>query len=298
MQVVVYSVICLGAVAALAAVILYFVAKKFKVEEDPRIDLVAECLPGANCGGCGYPGCRGLAEAMVKASATGSIDGMACPAGGAEALKKIGAVLGLEVAAASPMIAVVRCGGTREMALQKATFDGPSKCAVEASLFSGEKGCPYGCLGLGDCVDACQFGALSIDKETGLPVVDEQKCTGCGACAKSCPRRVIEVRPVGRNNRRVFVGCRSMDKGAIVMKICKAACIGCGKCAKECPEKVQAITVENFLAYINPKKCIACGKCAAACPTHAIKTTFELPKPKPEEPKTEEPKTEEPKAES
>ena len=125
-----------------------------------------------------------------------------------------------------------------------------------------------------------------MDKTTGLPVVDEEKCTSCGVCARKCPRKIIEIRPKGRNNRRVYVGCRNTDKAPAAMSVCKAACIGCGKCAKECPEKVQAITVENFLAYIDPAKCIACGKCAAACPTHAIKATFEIKVATPETEKT------------
>lgn len=279
--IILYSVISLGAVAAISAMVLFFIAKKFNVVEDPRIDVVAELLPGANCGGCGYPGCRGLAEAIVKGADAGSIAGMICPAAPSEQMAKIGKALGMEVSVAEPMIAVLRCGGTHEKAPKKTDFDGPSKCSIAHTVYTGEKGCPNGCMGLGDCVAACAFGAMYVDEKTGLPVIIEAKCVACGACVKACPRKIIELRPLGKKNRRVWVNCRNTEKGAVAMKVCKAACIACGKCAKECPEKVQAITIDNFLAYIDPKKCIACGKCISVCPTKAISATFEMPAPKP-----------------
>ena len=278
--VILYSVISLGVIAACASMILFFIAKKFKVVEDHRIDKIADMLPGANCGGCGYPGCRGLAEALVKAADNGSIEGLSCPPAGS--MVEIGKALGLEVAVSDPTVAVVKCGGTNALAPRKTDYDGPSKCSISHALFSGEKGCAYGCLGLGDCVVSCAFDAIYIDKETLLPVVIDEKCVSCGACVKACPRNIIEIRPVGRKNRRVWINCNSNDKGAVAMKVCKAACIGCGKCVKECPEKIQAITLDNFLAYIDPEKCIACGKCIPVCPTKAIKATFDPPAPKPE----------------
>ncbi len=286
--IILYSVISLGLVAAFASMILFFIAKKFRVEEDPRIDKVADILPGANCGGCGYPGCRGFAETLVKAADAGSIEGFNCPPAGSEAMAQIGKVLGLEVAKSEPTTAVVKCGGTNELTPRKTEYDGPSKCSISHALFVGEKGCSYGCLGLGDCVLSCSFDAIYIDNETMLPVVIDEKCVSCGVCVKVCPRKIIELRPVGRKNRRVWINCNSNDKGAAAMKVCKAACIGCGKCVKECPEKIQAIVLDNFLAYIDPKKCIACGKCIPVCPTKAIKATFDppVPKPKPAEDKT------------
>jgi Na+-translocating ferredoxin:NAD+ oxidoreductase RNF subunit RnfB len=271
----------LAVIAAAAAAILFLVAKKFKVKEDPRIDEVLELLPGANCGGCGYPGCRGLSEALVKAADEGDISALKCPPGGGDTMAAVGKYLGLEAGEAVPTIAVVRCGGTREKAPAKLHYDGPSKCAVSHSLFSGENGCPFGCMGLGDCVTSCGFDAIHIDPETGLPIVDEEKCVACGACVTACPRNIIQLRPKGRKNRRVWINCMNKEKGAIAMKNCKAACIGCGKCVKECPEKVQAITMKDNLAYIDPDKCIACGKCIAVCPTGAIAATFTPPKPKP-----------------
>ena len=120
-----------------------------------------------------------------------------------------------------------------------------------------------------------------MDEKTGLPVIIDEKCVSCGKCVEACPRNIIEIRPRGRRDRRVHINCVSHDKGAQAMKVCKAACIGCGKCVKACPEKIHAITMDNFLAYIDPKKCIACGKCINVCPTKAISATFEMPKPKP-----------------
>jgi electron transport complex protein RnfB len=279
--VILYSVITLGSVAAGAAVILFIIAKKFKVEEDPRIDEVAEILPGANCGGCGYPGCRGFAEALVKAADEGDISALMCPPGGNEVMAEVGKFLGLEVAESEPSTAVVRCNGSRENAPAKLSYDGPAKCALAHGLFSGENNCPFWCMGLGDCVEVCDFDAIYIDEKTGLPVVDVEKCVSCGACVKACPREIIEIRPRGRKDRRVWVSCMNQEKGGIAMKNCKSACIGCMKCAKACPEKIQAITIENNLAYIDVRKCIACGLCIPVCPTGAILATFNPPKPKP-----------------
>lgn len=279
-SVIIYSVVTMGIVAASAAMILYFVAKKFRVDEDPRIDKVAELLPGANCGGCGFPGCRGMAEALVSAADQGDISALLCPPGGSETMSRIAEFLGLAAGNSEPTVAVVRCQGSCEHAPARLRYDGPAKCAVAHALFAGENGCAYGCLGLGDCVAACKFGALSIDEKTGLPVVDADKCVSCGACVKACPRKIIEMRPRGRKDRRVWISCMNREKGAVARKNCAVACIGCGKCAKVCPEKVQAITVENNLAYIDAKKCIACGICVTVCPTGAILATFEPPKPK------------------
>lgn len=249
----------------LLAVVLYLVATKFKVEEDPRIDEVEKVMPGANCGGCGFAGCRAFAQSCVEA---GNLDNNFCPVGGNDVMKKVAAVLGLEVKEKAPMIAVVRCNGTCANRPRTNDYDGVRSCKVKAALYSGDTGCLHGCLGCGDCVAACQFGAISMDPATGLPVVDEEKCTACGACVRACPKRIIELRNKGPKNRRVFVSCVNMEKGAAARKACSAACIGCGKCAKACP--FDAITVEHNVAYIDFNKCRLCRKCVAECPTGAI----------------------------
>ncbi len=265
MEIIINTLITLSLLGAVLAVILYFVAQKFKVVEDPRIDTIQELLPGANCGGCGYPGCRGFAETVVK---NGSLDNMNCPAAGSEGMKKIAEAMGLSVEEKEPQIAVVRCNGSFENRKKTRIFDGPSSCAIEHSLFSGDTDCAYGCLGLGDCVVACPFDAIHIDEKRGLPVVDEEKCVACGLCVKACPKNIIELRNKGKNNRRIYVSCINKDKGADAKRACDVACIGCGKCAKEC--KFEAISIENSLAYIDFSKCKLCRKCASVCPTGAI----------------------------
>lgn len=265
MNILVASIVTLGVIGCVSAIVLYLVAKKFKVEEDPRIDQVAGVLPGANCGGCGYPGCRGFADACVKAD---SLDGKLCPVGGQPVMAKVADILGLTVGEATPKVAVVRCNGTCSARPRTSNFDGSKSCAVAVQLYGGETGCSFGCLGYGDCTDACPFDAIHINPATGLPEVDDDKCTACGACVKACPKHVIELRDKGPKNRRVFVSCINRDKGAVARKACSSACIGCGKCAKTCP--FDAITVENNLAYIDFEKCRLCRKCVAECPTGAI----------------------------
>lgn len=264
-QITIISVVSLGAIGSFAAIILYFVAQRFKVIEDPRIDQVEEKLPGANCGGCGLAGCRALAEAVVKSE---SLEGIQCPPGGDDVMKEIAALMGLEAGTQVPMIAVVRCNGSRENSPPKVSYDGLNTCAFSHSLFAGEGGCPFGCLGCGDCVQACQFDAMYMDSQTGLPVILDDKCVACGACVKACPRAIIEMRKKGKKDRRIFVSCINREKGGVARKNCSVACIGCGKCVKEC--KFDAITLENNLAYIDFDKCTMCRKCPPVCPTSAI----------------------------
>ena len=265
MNLIISSIIVLGIIGLASAVILYFVAQKFKVEEDARIDVVTDLLPGANCGGCGFPGCRGFAEACVKAD---SLDNLLCPVGGLPVMCKVSESLGMAVCQATPKIAVVRCNGSCANRPRTNKFDGARNCKVAAQLYAGETNCSYGCFGYGDCVEACKFDAIVINPETGLPVVNEDKCTACGACVKACPKKVIELRNKGPKGRRVFVSCINKDKGGVARKACSAACIGCGKCQKVCP--FGAIKVENNLAYIDFDLCRSCRKCVNECPTGAI----------------------------
>ena len=277
-DVILYAVISLSAIGVAAAVILYFVAQKFKVIEDPKIDEVEDALPSANCGGCGYAGCRAFAEGIVNA---GSLEGFNCPVGGNDVMGLVGKIMGLEVEEKDPMIAVLRCSGSVKNAPKKVEYDGPATCAFAHNLYSGESGCPYGCLGLGDCVVVCDFDALYIDEETGLPTVVEDKCVACGACVKACPRDIFELRKKGKKSRRIFVSCINEEKGAPAKKNCSVACIGCGKCVKACA--FDAITLKNNLAYIDYEKCKLCRKCVPVCPTNAIhELHFPPRKPRPE----------------
>lgn len=259
------TIIILVALGVLSAVVLYFVAQKFKVYEDPRIDESESMLPGANCGGCGFAGCRGLATALVEQD---DISALYCPVGGAPIMKAVADHLGKAAPEKEPAVAVVRCNGAFCNRAHTNVYNGAHSCAVEASLYAGESACSWGCLGKGDCTVVCNFDAIHINHDTGLPVVDQDKCTACGACVKACPKFIIELRKKGPKNRRVFVSCVNKDKGAVARKACDVACIGCGKCVKTCP--FEAITLENSLAYIDPEKCRLCRKCVAECPTGAI----------------------------
>lgn len=285
MNVILIAVIVLGAIGLIAALVLYFTSKKFAVKEDPRIGQVNEVLPGANCGGCGFPGCGGMASACVKAADAGSLEGLNCPVGGQPVMEKVAAILGMKVEASAPKLAVVRCNGTCENRPRTVIYDGVKSCRIANTTCMGETACAYGCLGCGDCVNACQFGAIKMNEETSLPEVDSTKCTACGACAKACPRNIIEIRVVkGAKKMGVVVECINKDKGAVAMKACKAACIGCQKCVKVCA--FDAVHVENNLAYIDPEKCRNCRKCEQECPKKAIHAlNMPVLKPKPVEPK-------------
>lgn len=273
MNTIIFTIATLAILGLLLAIVLYIVAQKFKVEEDPRIDTVEFLMPGANCGGCGKAGCRAFAEAAVKEG----VGSLFCPVGGNAVMQKVAEALGQTVEEKAPQVAVLRCSGSCDKRKKTSVYEGISTCASVAALYGGETDCAFGCLGKGDCEAACQFGAIKVNPETGLPEVDEEKCTACGACVKACPKQLLELRNKGPKGRRIWVACRNKDKGAPARKACLAACIGCGKCAKECA--FGAITVENNLAYIDFTKCRMCRKCVAACPTGAIHEVNFPPRP-------------------
>ena len=263
-----YTILSLSVLGSLAAIVLYIVAQRFKVYEDPRIDAVEGSLPGANCGGCGYAGCRNFAETLVKSE---SFDGLFCPVGGNDTMSQVARILGREAIAKDPRVAVLRCNGACEHRPKTNQYDGASFCAIASALYGGDTGCQYGCLGLGDCVVVCKFDALRMDAFTGLPVVDDDKCTSCGACVKACPKNLFELRKRWKGNKKIYVACMNEDKGGIAKKNCTVACIGCTKCFKVCPH--EAITMNNNLAFIDSDKCKLCRKCAPECPTNSIPET-------------------------
>ncbi|MGQ9778967.1 MAG: RnfABCDGE type electron transport complex subunit B [Bacillota bacterium] len=256
MQSVLTSLLLLGGLGALFGLLLAFAAKKFAVEADPRIDEIEKILPGANCGACGYPGCRGAAEAIVEGRAPITV----CPVGKAAVAEKIGAVMGVAVEANVPKKAVVLCRGGREDCPDRFVYRGVPDCRAAHRLAGGPKACEYGCLGLGTCVAACPFGAIRLN-EQGLPEIGPE-CTGCGLCVRACPRGIITLIPADR--KVAVIACRNRRRGAEVRKICRVGCLGCGLCARNCPEKAIAI-VEN-LAVIDPEKCTGCGLCLEKCP--------------------------------
>lgn len=279
MNLILISLITLGLVGAVSSIILFFTAQKFHVFEDTRINDVEEALPSANCGGCGFPGCRAFAEACVKAE---TMNGLNCPVGGAPTMENVANILGRTVVVTAPTVAVVRCGGTCDHRPRMNKYDGVQHCFIAHNLYSGETGCSFGCLGLGDCEVSCEFDAIKVNPLTKLPEVDEDKCTSCGACVKACPKLLIELRKKGPKSRRIYVSCRNEDRGPIAKKSCDVSCIACTKCEKVCPH--EAITISNNLAFIHDDKCKLCRKCVEVCPTNAI---VELNFP-PRKPKTEE----------
>ncbi|NLG79526.1 MAG: RnfABCDGE type electron transport complex subunit B [Firmicutes bacterium] len=255
------AVLSLGLMGAVFGLALALAAKRFAIEQNPRQDRIAEVLPGANCGGCGFPGCSGLAAAIVAGKAP--VDG--CPVGGAAVAAKVAAIMGVEAGAAKQRkVARVLCQGGPDNCGSRFVYDGLSDCKAAQLVGGGAKACAYGCLGLGSCVAACSFDALHMGPD-GLPVVDEEGCTSCGRCVAACPRGIIQLVPASQS---VTVLCRSCARGAEVRKTCKVGCIGCGLCVKACP--TGAITIENNLAVIDPAKCDACGRCVEKCPTKCI----------------------------
>lgn len=259
------TVISLSLLALTSSVILYLVAQKFKVFEDPRIDEVQAALPAANCGGCGFAGCRNFAEALVKAD---SFEGLICPVGGTPVMQEAARILGKAAPVVEPTVAVLLCNGTPEFRPRTTKYDGAPDCRISHNLYMGETDCSFGCLGKGDCERSCTFDALHMDPFTGLPVIIDDKCVSCGACVKACPRHLIELRKKAKKDRKIYVACSNCDKGGPARKACKVACIACNKCVRIC--EFDAITIENNLAYIDAAKCTFCRKCVIECPTNAI----------------------------
>ncbi len=263
MSVIWITVLLLAAIGLIAALLLYLAAKKFYVYEDPRIARVEELLPGANCGSCGFSGCHAFAVACCKAT---SLTGINCPGAGGNVMHRIGEIVGLAAEEVAPQVAITACNGACALRPQTSRYEGVKSCALEAATFSGTTACAYGCLGGGDCVEACPYDALSMDAETGLPKVNYDLCVGCGRCVDACPRHLMNLIP--KQKPRVWVACSNHDKGGVAMKECDVACIGCGKCMRECPTK--AIKVKDFVAVVDQSLCIACGKCMEVCPRSSI----------------------------
>lgn len=256
------AIMALGGIAFISALGLGIASRFFAVEIDPKIKEIEEFLPGANCGGCGYPGCSAFAEAVVA----GNVDASGCVAGGPSVAQEIGRVLGLEVKSGPRKIAYVFCRGGVNHSLEKYEYLGVKDCRAAQLLAGGPKACAYGCLGFGTCVQVCLFGAISMGQDR-IPVIDPNKCTSCGKCVAVCPRNIIHI---NLESQRFFVLCSSHDKGKSVKEACKIGCIACQICVKKCPEN--AVHMEDNLAVIDPEKCTSCGICWEKCPQKIIWT--------------------------
>lgn len=264
------AIAVLGGLGLIFGLVLAAASKLFYVETDPRLEQLNECLPGANCGGCGYAGCGGYAEAVLNGEAPIG----KCNSGGNECAMAMAAIMGVKAENVTRKVALVRCSGEKSYdkdgnlisgARVKANYVGFDDCLSATKVGgSGPLSCKFGCLGFGTCVKACKYDAIKI--VGGVAKVNEDRCVGCMACAAVCPRKlIVPVEPA----RNVVIACASLAKGAVTTQGCTVGCIGCGLCKKICPN--EAITVENNLAIIDYSKCDNCGLCVTVCPKKLIK---------------------------
>jgi RnfABCDGE-type electron transport complex B subunit len=256
---VINAVLMIGGMGLFVAVFLGIASVVFKVEVDPKEEEVLEALPGNNCGACGFPGCAGLASAIVKGDAKVN----ACPVGGAACAERLAKIMGVDAESIEPKVAFVRCAGECDKRKDEYEYYGVENCSMVSMVSDGVKPCSYGCMGHGDCVAVCEFDAIHI--VNGIAVVDKDACKSCEKCVAACPRNIIDMIPVSAVQK---VKCVSKDKAPLVIKQCDAGCIGCKKCERACP--VDAIKVTDFCAEIDYTLCIHCGKCVEECPRDII----------------------------
>ena len=265
---IIMAAVIVGGTGLFIGIFLGLADKKLTVKVDEKEEAILGVLPGNNCGGCGYPGCSGLAAAIAKGEAP--VD--QCPVGGAPVAAKIGAIMGQEVKETARQVAFVKCAGTCDKTTVKYEYTGVEDCEMMAFIpGSGAKNCTYGCMGFGSCAAVCPENAISI--VNGIAHIDEEACVGCGKCAETCPKALIDLVP---ENKKTRVQCSSKEFGKNVMSVCKAGCIGCKACEKVC--RLGAIKVENNIAQIDYDKCVGCGLCAGKCPKGIITGKKLVPK--------------------
>ncbi len=254
------AALIVGGTGLFISIFLGIAGRQFAVEVDEKEEKILDVLPGNNCGGCGYPGCSGLAAAIAKGEAP--VNG--CPVGGAPVADQVSAIMGVESSDTERMVAFVKCSGDIERANKEYSYYGLDDCVMLNMMQDGgPKACNHGCLGGGSCEKACPFNAIAV--QNGVAVVDREACKACGKCVSVCPKNLIELVPYRQVH---LVRCSSKDRGKDVMKACQAGCIGCGMCQKVCES--DAVHVVDNMAYIDPYKCTNCGKCAEKCPKKII----------------------------
>jgi len=265
MDIAIAVLVVMTIVGMVFGLVLAFANKQFAVEINPLIHIVEDVLPKGQCGACGFAGCMGYAEAVVT---NPDVPPNLCAPGKAAVAKLVAELTGKAAEEVEPKVAFVHCAGSTDKAVKAYEYKGVQDCVAASLLQGGPKGCQYGCMGYGTCVKNCPFDAMTMG-DNGLPIIDEEKCTGCGKCKSVCPKKVIDLVPPGIH---VAINCNSKDKGAVARKLCTIACIGCGICVKNCSHG--AIKVENNLAVVDCSICISeCTEttCTAKCPTGAIK---------------------------
>jgi len=255
-----------ASVALVAGVLLALISHYFGVEKSKDMEAISACLPGVNCGACGYKGCDDYAAALAKGEAAPN----RCIPGGANTASALSALLGIEIEKPKDVVAFVHCNGHCDAAEKKADYIGMASCRSAAMVYGGSKTCRFGCLGYGECANVCPTGAICM--KDGIAHVDPSRCIGCGRCKNICPKKIISMIP---RTGSVAVMCNSTDKGAEARRACNNACIGCKKCEKNCPHG--AISVVNNLAQIDYDKCTGCGMCVENCPTDCLKAIIALP---------------------
>lgn len=259
MLIIITTTLVIAVIGIIVGAGLVYTGKKFYVEVNERETAVRECLPGNNCGACGYAGCDALAAAI----AAGNAPVNACPVGGAPVAEKVGAIMGTSAEATERKVAFVRCKGTCDVTHNQGNYIGQKDCRSAALAGLNVTDCDYGCLGFGSCQTVCPQDAIRVID--GVAVVNRKKCVGCGLCVKACPRGLIELVPA---KNRVAVQCSNRDRGPAVKKVCTAGCIGCGICTRQCES--DAIHLDGALARVDYAACTQCGKCVEKCPVKVI----------------------------
>ncbi len=259
-----YAIVALGGLGILFGLVLGLADKKFAVEVDERVSAVRAAVAGANCGACGYAGCDAYAEAVVRGDAKAN----ACTPGGAKTVKAISEIMGVNAETLTPMVARVRCQGNCERVTMRYDYSGVPSCRAVSGISGGPNACEFGCVGFGECLSVCAFGAIQMID--GIAVIDDDKCTGCGMCVDVCPRTIIKMMP---KDQTVVVMCRNEAIGRIARLQCKTACVACKRCEKACP--TESIKVVKGVAIIDESTCTRCGACVPVCPMHSIVNFYE-----------------------